>query len=170
MPSASALVTTDRPERYLKQLVSHFGAKINTELHHDRGSLTFDFGTCALQAQPDGLALQATAESAEDLERLTDAVTRHLIRFGTKDELIVDWSGSYGPFGPSCAQTAEIRPNRGRLVRCARKRRRYWPNRGPSLSSKRTGSGVQIAPNGFEMLLYRTGLIGAPRRSAASRS
>ena len=92
MPSASALVNTERPERYLKQLVSHFGAKINTELDGDRGSLTFDFGSCALQARQDGLALQATAESADDLERLTDVVARHLIRFGSKDELIVDWS------------------------------------------------------------------------------
>ena len=94
MPTASALVNTDRPARYLKQLVGHFGAKINAELDGDQGRLTFDFGTCVLQARADGLALQATAESAEDLERLTDVVARHLIRFGTKDELIVDWSGS----------------------------------------------------------------------------
>jgi hypothetical protein len=39
-----------------------------------------------------GIRLEATAGSAEDLDRLEDVVARHLVRFGTKDELEVTWS------------------------------------------------------------------------------
>jgi hypothetical protein len=42
--SASAFVLTSRPERYIKQLVSHFGNKVEAELTDEGGRLQFDFG------------------------------------------------------------------------------------------------------------------------------
>lgn len=92
MPTATALVSTDRPQRYIKQLVSHFGAKVDSELTDDGGSLRFPFGTSVLTATDAGIEIRAEADSAEDLERLQDVVARHLVRFGSKDELAVDWA------------------------------------------------------------------------------
>ena len=90
--SATAFVVTSRPERYVKQLVSHFGNKVNTELTDEGGRLEFDFGVCELKAAPTGIELIGTAEDAAQLETLKDVVARHLVRFGVNDQLTVTWT------------------------------------------------------------------------------
>ncbi|WP_310718906.1 DUF2218 domain-containing protein [Streptomyces lydicus] len=93
MPISTALVTTDRPARYLKQLVSHLGHKATTQLSGDgRGTVQLSAGTCALTAGSDGLSLIATATDTEGLARVQDVVARHLTRFATQEVLNVDWS------------------------------------------------------------------------------
>jgi caffeoyl-CoA O-methyltransferase len=90
--SATAFVVTSRPERYIKQLVSHFGNKVKTELTDEGGRLEFDFGVCELKAAPTGIELIGTAEDAAQLETLKDVVARHLVRFGGNDQLAVSWT------------------------------------------------------------------------------
>jgi hypothetical protein len=90
--SASAFVLTSRPERYIKQLVSHFGNKVEAQLTNEGGRLQFDFGVCDLKAAPTGIELIGTAEDAAQLAILKDVVGRHLIRFGANDELTVSWT------------------------------------------------------------------------------
>jgi hypothetical protein len=92
--SATALVATERPQRYIKQLVSHFGNKVKTELTDQGGRLEFDFGTCDLKVAPEGIELVGTAVDEAQLETLKDVVARHLVRFGTNDELEVSWTSS----------------------------------------------------------------------------
>ncbi|MGW7380677.1 DUF2218 domain-containing protein [Streptomyces sp. NPDC054794] len=93
MPLATAHVVTDRPARYLKQLVSHMGHKAGTTLTPDgRGTITVAAGTCNLTASPDRLELTATAVDAESLARVQDVITRHLVRFATQEELVVEWT------------------------------------------------------------------------------
>ena len=92
LQSTSAFVGTSRPERYIKQLVSHFGTKVKTELTDQGGRLEFDFGICDLKAAPTGIELIGTAEDAAQLETLKDVVARHLVRFGANDKLTVSWS------------------------------------------------------------------------------
>jgi hypothetical protein len=90
--SATAFVATSRPQRYIRQLVSHFGNKVKTEFTDQGGRLEFDFGVCDLKATPRGIELIGTAEDAGQLETLKDVVARHLIRFGANDELSVSWT------------------------------------------------------------------------------
>jgi hypothetical protein len=90
--SATAFVVTSRPERYIKQLVSHFGNKVKTELTDEGGRLEFDFGVCELKAAPTGIELIGAAEDAAQLETLKDVVARHLVRFGVSDQLTVTWT------------------------------------------------------------------------------
>jgi caffeoyl-CoA O-methyltransferase len=90
--SATAFVVTSRPERYIKQLVSHFGNKVKTELTDEGERLEFDFGVCELKAAPTGIELTGTAEDAVQLETLKDVVARHLVRFGVNDQLTVSWT------------------------------------------------------------------------------
>jgi hypothetical protein len=42
MPTATAFVDTSRPQRYIKQPVSHFGNKVTTKLTDGGGRLEFD--------------------------------------------------------------------------------------------------------------------------------
>lgn len=90
--SSTAFVVTSRPERYIKQLVSHFGNKVKTELTDEGGRLEFDFGVCELKAAPTGIELIGAAEDAAQLETLKDVVARHLVRFGVNDQLTVTWT------------------------------------------------------------------------------
>ncbi|MFG3021958.1 DUF2218 domain-containing protein [Streptomyces sp. NPDC048254] len=93
MPLATARVTTTRPARYLKQLVSHMSHKATTALTPDgRGTITVASGTCTLGTTPDRLELTASAADAESLARVQDVISRHLVRFATQEELAVEWT------------------------------------------------------------------------------
>ncbi|MDF5753283.1 DUF2218 domain-containing protein [Spongiactinospora sp. TRM90649] len=91
---STANVTTDRPERYLKQLCSHLGRKIQADHTETEGLLTFAYGQCELTAHPGSLALRAAAPTPDDLDKVEDVVARHLARFGDRDELTVTWTRS----------------------------------------------------------------------------
>jgi GNAT superfamily N-acetyltransferase len=88
---STAHVVTDRPLRYIKQLVSHMGHKVPTKLDEDRGSIVFSRGSCLLVASTDHFDMIVKAGAADDVAAVEDTITRHLLRFATKDELTVDW-------------------------------------------------------------------------------
>jgi hypothetical protein len=94
MPASTALVATDRPSRYMKQLVSHFGRKLEHSIDGDHAELTFPgSGTARFDASAPGtLAMTIETADVEQLDRLKDVVARHLTRFATQDELRVTWS------------------------------------------------------------------------------
>lgn len=94
------IVDTSRPERYAKQLSSHFGSKLpSVEVEHG-ARLTFDrdgefSGYADILVEPidgvDHLKLAVYAADAEKRERLAGIVGRHLERFGERDALEVHW-------------------------------------------------------------------------------
>ncbi|MFJ2781613.1 MULTISPECIES: DUF2218 domain-containing protein [unclassified Kitasatospora] len=100
MPRSEARVTTDRSARYAKQLASHMGRKIEAHWSEEtgRGTLTFGAGTATLEATPDALLLAVEGET-EKLPGLEDVVGRHLVRFGSRDELVVEWHRDNGEPG-----------------------------------------------------------------------
>jgi uncharacterized protein len=97
---SEALVRTDRPARYGKQLVAHLGRHNGGEWLDDaqRGWITFAAGRAEVACASDGLVLRVEAET-EDLARLEDVVGRHLVRFGGRDELRVSWTRGTGEAG-----------------------------------------------------------------------
>ncbi|GLZ40444.1 DUF2218 domain-containing protein [Actinokineospora sp. NBRC 105648] len=100
MATSHARVTTDRPGRYAKQLAAHMARKITTDWDAEagHGTLTFAMGTATLHADPGALLL--TVDGApDDLPRLEEVVGKHLVRFGTKDELVVAWTRDTGTPG-----------------------------------------------------------------------
>lgn len=94
MIESVAEVATERPERYLKQLVSHLGREVDAEQADDgrSGELTFSHGHCTLAAGSGTLRMTARAEDAERLAAVETVVGRHLVRFGERDALVVEWS------------------------------------------------------------------------------
>ncbi len=95
-----ARVATDRPERYGKQLVSHLTRRLTGSWDGSTGELTLgDAGDRAdLGAEPGALVLTILA-APEQLDRWEDVLGRHLVRFGTKDELVATWTRSDGSAG-----------------------------------------------------------------------
>jgi hypothetical protein len=100
MDRSEALVATDRPARYGKQLVAHLGRRNGGEWYDadERGYISFGAGRAELSCEPGGLRLAVEGEP-DSLAQLEDVVGRHLVRFGTRDELHVRWSRADGEPG-----------------------------------------------------------------------
>lgn len=102
MPTTEAHVPTERASRYLQQLCSHasrmrhglgFGhaGPAAEATSNTTGRITRGTAICELTADPTGLTLRATADDAEQLRSLQEAVTRTLERVGRRDGLSVVW-------------------------------------------------------------------------------
>jgi hypothetical protein len=93
MTESTALVATDRPARYGRQLVAHLGRHAVGAWDEGTDSGWIEFGTdrATLTAVEGTLELRLSAGSG-DLDRLEDVLARHLVRFGTRDELTVRWT------------------------------------------------------------------------------
>ena len=94
MLRSTAVVTTEVPERYAKQLLSHLGRKAEVETIDDEpgsGRLVFSYGTGTVRPENNQLMLEAVAADADSLAHVEDVLARHLERFGAKRELVVNW-------------------------------------------------------------------------------
>ena len=101
MLTSTAVVATDAPERYAKQLLAHLGRKNTVETiggERHGGRLVFACGTATVRPEDHQLVLEAAAEHAESLAHIEDVLGRHLERFGAKRELVVTWQ-RVGPDG-----------------------------------------------------------------------
>jgi uncharacterized protein len=95
--TSSAVVATDTPARYAKQLLSHLGRKNTVEPVADApdgGRLVFAYGSATLRPQDGRLLLDAAAQDADGLAHVEDVLQRHLERFGARAELKVEWDRS----------------------------------------------------------------------------
>jgi uncharacterized protein len=92
--TATAVVFTEAPARYAKQLASHLGRRAEVREETDGTRIVLGDASCLLQSRPGSLELSATADNSEALERVMDVVGRHLERFGQRNELHVDWTRS----------------------------------------------------------------------------
>ena len=99
-PSSTATVATDRAARYGKQLVSHLGRRATADWDEQAGTGWIDFGEtrAELTAGPDALDIRLSA-APEAVARMEDVVGRHLVRFGARDELTVQWVRADGTAG-----------------------------------------------------------------------
>jgi len=105
---SEALVPTDRPARYGKQLVAHLGRRNGGEWSDldGRGFIVLAAGQAQLSCAADGLQLLVEGEP-EDLPRMEEVLGRHLVKFGTRDELVVVWSRASGDPGTEQRNTGE---------------------------------------------------------------
>lgn len=97
-----SVVATDRPDRYAKQLVSHFSRKCAIEEVPGGSRIKFapeagpSFSGLVLVVPGEGsdpgtLVLVAEGENAQTVERAENVLGGHLVRFGEKDGLVVEW-------------------------------------------------------------------------------
>ncbi len=93
MPTARGRMSTDRPERYAKQLTSHWSARGPvTEVD---GALVqrWESGqVLVLRAVPGALEVEVSVPEGADLDRFARVVKEHLERFGHRNELEVVWT------------------------------------------------------------------------------
>ena len=85
---------TDRAGRYMKQLVSHLGRKLETSLEDASGTVTMADATAALTATATELTITVTAETELTLFRLMGVLQSHLERFGASEGLATQWDNA----------------------------------------------------------------------------
>jgi hypothetical protein len=90
--TSHADVRTEMASRYLQQLCKHFGHKIPAECTPEAGTIRFPFGHCALNAADGVLALDVTAATEEDLQRMRGVIGSHLERFAFRDTPTIAWT------------------------------------------------------------------------------
>jgi uncharacterized protein len=95
----TALVATDVPARWAKQLASHLGRPgkmaVEETAQGPRLAMSFDGveATCLMDTTTaDVLALHASAGSEAAADRMAQVVGSHLERFGAKAGLEVAWA------------------------------------------------------------------------------
>lgn len=105
-----AVVDTNAPARYAKQLLSHLGHKVAVEpvpgQPEPAGRLVFAYGVGDVLPGPAALELRATAADGEALARVQDVLARHLVRFGARRELEVTWGSATGDAEPAGSEPA----------------------------------------------------------------
>lgn len=93
MSSRQGSMSTPRPERYAKQLASHWAARGSQSTVDGDTVLRFDSGEVIVLRPRDGvLELEVSTPADGDVDRFAHVVKRHLERFGQRDELTVVWS------------------------------------------------------------------------------
>jgi hypothetical protein len=114
--TSTAAVSTNRASRYGKQLAAHLGRRTHTVWDEETGTgmISFEGDFCELTSRPDFLKLAImlgsrvdAAAAAARLDELENVVGRHLVRFGARDELVVEWRRSDGTAGGTYRHTED---------------------------------------------------------------
>jgi hypothetical protein len=107
---STAVVTTDRPARYLTQLARHAAAMsgghgshpaLPMQVEQSADRVVFRFvqrGLCVLEADETTLTIRVEAAEEAALRRIQDIVAADLGRFGRREQLSLTWRAD--PAGP----------------------------------------------------------------------
>lgn len=96
MLRSQADVTSEKANRYLIQLCKHFRHKVPAEWREEgprgTGEVDFPMGRCEMSAEAGTLTIVCQADSGAALSTVKRIVEDHLVRFGHRENLSVDWS------------------------------------------------------------------------------
>ena len=82
---------TPRPSQVAAKVAADLGLEFRTEWSAEAGTIALPDGVCDMHSWPEGLRLDAFAETSEGLGRIEDVVKRQLERAGNGDAVAVEW-------------------------------------------------------------------------------
>jgi hypothetical protein len=92
MTTVNGTMETERPERYAKQLVSHWAERGPVTTEDGATVQRWDTGQVIVLRPVEGvLEVEITVADGDDSARFAQVVKEHLERFGQRDELSVVW-------------------------------------------------------------------------------
>ena len=93
--TSHGLAHCEKPERYIQQLVSHWGHKMATTYDEGDGMGAFPFSdhtNAVMTARPEGIAVTLTTADQEENERMRGVIERHIDRFAFREApLTYEW-------------------------------------------------------------------------------
>jgi hypothetical protein len=94
--TAQGFARCDKPERYIKQLVSHWGHKHATSYDEGDGMGMFPFSdteTAVMTARPGGIAITLVTGDHERNVHMRGVIERHIDRFAFREApLAYEWN------------------------------------------------------------------------------
>jgi len=85
---ATGFVACEKPERYIQQLVKHWGHKMATSYDEGDGMGAFPFSqltNAVMCARDGGIAITLTTADMEENERMRGVIERHIDRFAFRE-------------------------------------------------------------------------------------
>ncbi len=93
---AQGFAKCEKPERYIQQLVSHWGHKMATSYDEGDGMGAFPFSdttSAVMTARPEGIAITLTTADKDENERMRGVIERHIDRFAFREApLTYEWT------------------------------------------------------------------------------
>ena len=94
--TATGFANCEKPERYIQQLVSHWGHKFATTYDEGDGMGVFPFSettNVVMTAREGGIGITLTTADAEENVRMRGVVERHIDRFAFREApLSYEWN------------------------------------------------------------------------------
>jgi hypothetical protein len=91
LPHAQALVLTDDPSTLAAELTRRLGLEFETEWSAEAGYVKVDEGVCTFHSWPEGLRLDAFADSGERLSSIEQLIAQHLRMQEGGARLRIEW-------------------------------------------------------------------------------
>jgi hypothetical protein len=92
MQTRTGTMATERPERYAKQLASHWATRGPATPEPDATVLRWETGQVIVLRPVEGvLEVEVSVPDGADVDRFAQVVKDHLERFGQRDELDLVW-------------------------------------------------------------------------------
>ena len=93
---ARGLARCEKPEKYIQQLVKHWGHKFATVYDEGDGMGTFPFSeleSAVMTARPEGIAVTLTTPDTTRSTHMRGVIERHIDRFAFREApLTYEWS------------------------------------------------------------------------------
>ncbi len=93
--TATGFAACEKPERYIQQLVSHWGHKLETSYDAGDGMGLFPFSphtNAVMTAHHDGIAITLTTADADENIRMRGVIEEHIDRFAFREApLSYEW-------------------------------------------------------------------------------
>ena len=90
MLTSSATIQTQNPQQIMNRLCKHWAHKLPVTLSSDKGEIELPIGVCQMYCTD--LLIVTLKSDAEQLPKLQQVVSDHLLRMAGKETLVIEWA------------------------------------------------------------------------------
>ena len=90
MLTSSATIKTQNPQQIMNRLCKHWAHKLPVTLSSDKGEIELPMGVCQMYCTD--LLIVTLKSDAEQLPKLQQVVSDHLLRMAGKETLVIEWA------------------------------------------------------------------------------
>lgn len=90
MLTSSATIQTHNPQQIMNRLCKHWAHKLPVTLSSDKGEIELPMGVCQMYCTD--LLIVTLRSDAEQLPKLQQVVSDHLLRMAGKETLVIEWA------------------------------------------------------------------------------
>lgn len=90
MLTSSATIQTQNPQQIMNRLCKHWAHKLPVTLSSDKGEIELPMGVCQIYCTD--LLIVTLKSDAEQLPKLQQVVSDHLLRMAGKETLVIEWA------------------------------------------------------------------------------